>query len=163
MVVKTIGDKLTEDFVISEELHIHVDYGVISSDDGKYYPAFQRYSGSMRRSQLLDNNGNIISEIIEKNPDELSYEKKRNILSKGLKPGDEFERIIRFVNGFTAKIEYWVTSTKRDKNFGRYDAEYQKTILLDENNNIISENMVYNPYFMDHNAEVIHITNPDFD
>ena len=163
MVVRTIGDVKTEDFILSKGLHVHIDYGVISYDDGHYYPAFERYSGSKRRSQLLDDKGNIISEVIESNPDELTYEKEKSILATGLKIGDEFERVINFPNGYVAKIEYWVTPLKRDKNFGRYDAKYQKKILLDEKDNIISEVMDYNPYYMDSNVEVIQINSEDID
>ena len=63
MVVRTIGDEITEEFILGNGFHVYVDYGVISYDDGHYYPAFERYSGSKRRSQLLDDKGNIISEV----------------------------------------------------------------------------------------------------
>lgn len=155
------GDARVEKFDFPNGMQIKVDYGILWK--GGYEPFFERYSGSLRRSQVLDSNGIIITEVIENNPDESDYKEDIEILKEGKLPGDEFERIIHFPNGYTARIEYWLTPTKRDKNFGRYAAEYQKKILLDENDNIVSEIIDYNPYYMDPNAEVIHIINPDFD
>ena len=63
MVVRTIGDEITEDFILGKGFHVHVDYGIIFFEDGQYHPEYQRYSGSKRRSQLLDDKGNIISEV----------------------------------------------------------------------------------------------------
>lgn len=155
------GDSRVEKFDFPNHMQVKVDYGIIW--EGNYEPFFERYSGSLRRSQLLDFNGDIITEVIEDNPDELEAGEELKILKSRNRPGDEFERIIHFTNGYTAKIEYWVTPTKRDKNFGVYHAKYQRRVLLDENKNIISEIMDYNPNYMDPNVEVIHITNPDFD
>ena len=155
------GDDMVETFGFPNGMQIKVDYGIIW--EGKYEPYFERYSGSLRRSQVLDSNKSIITEIIEKNPDELPSGVEFEMLKEGKLPGDEFERIINFPNGYTAKIEYWVTPEKHDENYGRYNAEYQKRILLDENNNIISEIMDYNPHYKDPNAEVIYITDPDFE
>lgn len=158
MITSLIGDEIIENFDFPNGMNVHVDYGIIFHTDQKYHPCFKRYSGSLRRTQLLDQESNILAEIIESNPYELSHEKEQHILDKGLKIGDEFERIIHFPNGYTVKIEYWVTPTRRDKNFGRYDAKYQKRILLDENNNIISEIINHNPYYLNPDVEVIHVS-----
>ena len=155
------GDARIEKFDFPNRMLVRIDYGIIW--EGNYEPFFERYSGSLRRSQVLDSKGNIVTEVIEENPDETECGTELKMLKAGQLPGDEFERIIHFPNGYTTKIEYWMTPTKRDKNFGRYAAKYQRRVLLDENDNIISEIMDFNPHYKDPNAEVIHITNPDFD
>ena len=142
------GDELTEDYNFPNGMNIHVDFGVIWKDD-KYHQCFSRYVGSIRRSQLVDFSGKVITELIEDNPDEMNYEKEQKIRDAGLRLGDEFERIINFPNGYTAKIEYWITPAERDEKFGRYDAKYQRKILLYENNNILSDVIDYNPYYID--------------
>lgn len=155
------GNARVEKFNFPNKMQVCIDYGIIW--EGNYEPFFERYSGSLRRSQVLDFDGNIVTEIIEDNPDEMNYDERQKILNAGQILGDEFERIIHFPNGYTAKIEYWVTPAKRDKNFGRYDAKYQKKILLDENSNVISEVMDYNPHYMDSNVEVIHVNSDEVD
>lgn len=155
------GNARVEKFDFPNKMQVRIDYGIMW--EGVYEPFFGRYSGSLRRSQLLDQNKNIITEIIEGNPDELDYDTEQKILSAGQRIGDEFERVINFPNGYSAKIEYWVTPAKRDKNFGRYDAKYQKNLLLNENNMVISSDICYNLDYMDPNVEVIHINSEDID
>ena len=163
MITSPIGDEISEDFDFPNGMNVHVDYGILFHTDHEYHPCFKRYSGSLRRTQLLDQESNIVTEVIENNPDEMDYEREQNILAKGLKIGDEFERSINFPNGYIVKIEYWVSPTKRDENFGRYSAKYQKKILLDENNNIISEILDSNPYYINPEVEVININYEDID
>lgn len=153
-----LGEAEVENYFLPNNMSIEIDYGIIYWEDNKYHPFYTRYTGSCRRSKILDNENNIISEVIEKNPDELLPEREREIIDAGLYIGDEFERLINFPNGYSFKIEYWKSINERDKNFGMYDSKYRKIILFDENNKIISEMMERNPHFINYDAENLHIS-----
>lgn len=157
MSFKHLGNADVEKFFLPNGMYLQIDYGIIYWEDNKYHPFYTRYSGSCRRSRLLTNQDNIITEVIEKNPDMLSYERQCEIIEEGLYIGDEFERVINFPNGFSVKIEYWKSINGRDENFGMYDSKYRKTILFDENDNVLSEIMEDNPHFINYDAENLRI------
>ncbi len=147
---------------------IKIDYGVM--DDGswsgkkQYLEYFaQRLSGSYRRSRLFNEYDELITEVIEKNPDYLSEEEEKKLEQKGLTRGDETGKLIKFDNGMVAKVEYWDTPEKQAKGPARSSAYYRRIILFDENNEIISEIMEENPYYKDPNIPVIDIFNEEDD
>ena len=151
MSIISIDNPKEETFRFPNGMKVHMDYGYIfSKEDGMpegYMPTFLRLSSPYRRSQLLDSNENLISEVIENNPDKISKAQEDKLIQDGLIKGDEFEKVVNFPDGKVAKIEYWVTPEKRDKNFGRYAANYRRSVLFDESGEIISEVMELNPNF----------------
>ena len=62
-----IDDPKEETFRFPNGMIVHMDYGYIfSKEDGMpegYMPTFNRFTSQYRRSQLLDSNENIISEV----------------------------------------------------------------------------------------------------
>ena len=150
------GSYIYETFEFPEGLCIKMDYGVIDPDFVEpYLDGFERFVGSYRRSRLFDGD-KLITEVIEDNPDLLTDEEEERLKEKNIEHGDVFDRIINFDDGKVAKIEYWATPQYRDKNYRMYNADYRKLILLDENNEIISEVMEENPNnYVDENVITI--------
>lgn len=66
MSFKYLGDAEVERFIFPNGMYLEIDYGIIYWEDNKYHPFFTRYTGSCRKSRLLTNEDNIITEIIEK-------------------------------------------------------------------------------------------------
>lgn len=151
MSIISIDDPKEESFVFPNGMIVHMDYGYIfTEEDGMpegYMPTFNRFTSQYRRSQLFDSNENLISEVIENNPDRVSKAQEAKLIQQGLIKGDEFEKVVNFSDGKVAKIEYWITPEKRDKNFGRYGANYRRSVLFDESGEIISEIMERNPNY----------------
>lgn len=149
-----IGDVSNEKFELPNKYIIFIEYGMVDLDGSirgiknKFLQIFTRYSGNDRRAILYDNNGNIISEAIEPNPDFVKDDEWSSIPEQGLLFGDEFEKVIHFQNGMVAKIEYWKTPENRDEHFGRYAAKFRRTVLFDETGEIISEIMEHNPSYL---------------
>ena len=131
---------------------IPIDYGYIFSDEDPlptgYMPSFNRCSAQYRRSQILDSDKNILSEIIENNPDKISEEEEKELHENHLRIGDELEKVVSFPNGNVAKIEYWLTPKYKGENSRRLNANYMRSVLFDENGEIISEIMERNPYYI---------------
>ena len=148
----SFDDPKKESFELPNGMVIHMDYGYIFNEEHDmptgYMPSFNRCSAQYRRSQLIDsNNKKIISEVIVKNPDRISKSQEERLLQEHLIRGDEFEKVVNFPDGKVAKIEYWLTPERRDENFGRYSANYRRSVLFDESGKIISEVMERNPNF----------------
>lgn len=149
-----IGDMRTEKFELPNKYVILIEYGMVDLDGSirgvknKFLQIFTRYSGNDRRTILYDDDRNIISESIESNPDFVKDDEWVSIPEQGLLFGDEFEKVIHFQNGMVAKIEYWKTPENRDEHFGRYAAKFRRTVLFDENGEIISEIMERNPNYL---------------
>lgn len=144
---------------LPNNFYIKIDYGVM--DDGswsgkkQYLEYFaQRLSGLYRRSRLFNEHDELITEVIEKNPDYLSEEEERKLKQKGLTRGNETGKLIKFDNGMVAKVEYWDTPEKQAKGLARYSAYYRRIILFDKNNEIISEIMERNPHYEDPNIPI---------
>ena len=154
MSYRRIGDEISEEYYLPKGMYITVDYGIVIPDTGEYECMFSRYMGTYRRSQLKTNSDEIITEVVEKNPDYAEYENQENISDENYRWGDEFERIIKFNNGYIAKIEYWKSLNERDQSFGRYDAKYRKIILLNETD-VLFEFMEDNPYYIDPHIESV--------
>lgn len=156
-----------ESFRLPNGMTINMDYGYIfTEEDGMpegYMPTFNRCSAQYRRSQLIDSNDKIISEVIENNPDKISKSHEEILIQEHSLRGDEFEKIVNFPNGKVAKIEYWVTPEKRDKNFGRYAANYRRSVLFDETGEIISEVMERNPNYRPTGNKIVEDSYDDMD
>ena len=148
-----------ENFELPNGMIIHIDYGHIFTEEDKFPTGYQPWShrccSEYRRSQLIDSNGNIISEVLEENPDYITDEDEKQLKKEKIIIGDEYEKIIKFPDGKLAKVEYWVTPTKRDKKCGRYYSKYRKSILFDKNDKIISEVMEKNPNYFDENIPIL--------
>ena len=159
MSIISIDDPKEETFRFPNGMKVHMDYGYIfSKEDGMpegYMPTFNRFTSHYRRSQLFDSNENLVSEVIENNPDKVSKAQEDKLIQEGLIKGDEFEKVVTFPDGKVAKIEYWITPEKRDKNFGRYAANYRRLVLLDEYGEIISEIMEPNPNFRSSGNKIV--------
>ena len=67
MSIISIDDPKEETFRFPNGMKVHMDYGYIfSKEDGMpegYMPTFLRLSSPYRRSQLIDSNDKIISEV----------------------------------------------------------------------------------------------------
>lgn len=147
MSIVSLDNPIQEQFNFSNGIYLIMDY-CIKDDKFKdpLIPGFARWDATLRRSILYDNN-KIMSEVIEDNPDYISPEEELKLNEMGIIKGDEFEKVVNFPDGKVAKIEYWITPEKRDENFGRYAANYRRSVLFDENGEIISEIMEHNPNF----------------
>lgn len=159
MSIISIDNPKEESFIFPNGMIVRMDYGYIfSEEDGMpngYMPTFNRLTSPYRRSQLFDSYENIISEVIETNPDRISQAQEDKLLQEGFIEGDEIEKVVNFPDGKVAKIEYWITPEKRDQNFGRYSANYRRSVLFDESREIISEVMERNPNKIPSNIPVI--------
>lgn len=143
----TPGNFRKEIFNLPNGMSIKIDYGVIDSDfKDNYVSGFERFMGSSRRSRLFDGE-KLITEVIESNPDYLTLEQEAILAENHIMRGDEFEKVINFQDGKVAKIEYWITPKKRDKNYGIYAANYRRSVLFDKFGEIISEIMERNPNY----------------
>ena len=151
MSIISIDNPQKESFIFPNGMIVRMDYGYIFNEEDDmpngYMPTFHRFTSPYRRTQLLDSNLNIISEVIETNPDRVSQAQEDKLLREGLIKGDEIDKVVNFPDGKVAKIEYWVTPQKRDKNFGRYSAKYRRSVIFDENGGILSEVMEHNPNY----------------
>ncbi len=58
-----LGEAEVENFFFPNNMSIEIDYGIIW-EDNKYHP----YTGSCRRSKVLDNKNNIITEVMGNDP-----------------------------------------------------------------------------------------------
>ncbi len=147
----TIDNPKKEFFGLPNGMKINMDYGYIFNEEDDmpngYMPSFNRCSAQYRRSQLIDSNDKLISEVIENNPDKISSQQEDRLIQEHLLRGDEFEKVVNFPDGKVAKIEYWITPEKRDENFGRYAAGYRRSVLFDESGEIISQIMERNPSY----------------
>ena len=166
MSIISIDNPKEESFVFPNGMIVHIDYGYIfNEEDGMpegYMPTFNRFTSQYRRSQLFDSNENLISEVIENNPDRIYKAQEDKLIQEGLIKGDEFEKVVNFPDGKLAKIEYWITPEKRDKNFGRYAANYRRSVLFDESGEIISEIMEHNPNVR-HSGNMVVEDSQDYD
>lgn len=64
MSFKHLGNADVEKFFLPNGMYLQIDYGIIYWEDNKYHPFYTRYSGSCRRSRLLTNQDNIITEVM---------------------------------------------------------------------------------------------------
>ncbi|WP_407380289.1 hypothetical protein [Methanobrevibacter sp.] len=144
-----VDDPSEELFILPNKMQILIDYGL--KDDSFKDPfifGFTRCSSLYRRSRLLDRNQNVISQVIEENPDFISEEDQQQFYEKGLLLGNEFEKYVHFENDMVAKIDYWSTPKEKNENCGRFTAKFMKITLYDKFNKIISEIMERNPYYL---------------
>ncbi len=89
----------------------------------------------------------LISEVIEKNPNYVPRDTQLKMLENHVIIGEDVERVFNFPNGYSAKIEYWISPTERDYKHGFYTAKYRKLILSDDKDNIISDIFEDNPNY----------------
>ena len=105
-----------------------------------------RAEGNVRRSKLLKDK-KIVSIAIEENPHYLSPDELKRLWDEEKYIGEEFERTMKFPNGYVAKIEYWNSILEQEPNLGIYRSKYRRMILFDENNEIIVDTIQKNPDF----------------
>ena len=105
-----------------------------------------RSSDYFRILKLFED-GKLISEVIEKNPNYVPRDTQLKMLEDHVIIGEDVERIFNFPNGYSAKIEYWISPTERDHKHGFYTAKYRKLILSDDKDNIISDIFEDNPNY----------------
>ena len=147
MVFIRLGGEKVEGFYFHNNWKVQVDYGMnmteipfsdyneidessLPSKDVLYCRGGR--SSDYFRILKLFKDGKLISEVIEKNPNYV--------------PTD-VERVFNFPNGYSAKIEYWISPTERDYKHGFYTAKYRKLILSDDKDNIISDIFEDNPNY----------------
>ena len=95
----------------------------------------------------LFKDGTLVSESIEKNPSYIPEDTQLRMLEDHVIIGEDYEQVFNFPNGYSAKIEYWISPTERDSEHGFYTAKYRRMILSDENDNIISDIFEDNPNY----------------
>lgn len=138
-----------EIFHFPNNITIKIDFGVLDYDfKDPYISGFERFVGSSRRSQLYFGE-QLVSEIIEDNPDELTDEEEASLIKNHIHRGEEFERVITFPDGKFFKVEYWETPRIKGNNLGIYNAKYRKCFLFEKNGELISKVLEPNPHYMD--------------
>lgn len=162
MVFIRLGGEIAEGFYFPNNWEIHVDYGMnfkimplfdYDAIDESPLPSeddlFHREGRSSDHFRILKlfKDGKLISESIEKNPSYIPRDTQMKMLENHVIIGEDFERVFDFPNGYSAKIEYWISPTERDPKHGFYTAKYRRMILSDENDNVISDIFEDNPYY----------------
>lgn len=149
--IRWVPGNVREEIFELSDFTIKMDYGLM--DDGfisgkvQYLPISKRYSARCRRTRLFDNEDNLISVCIEKNPDYVTGEEEERLFKDHLLKGDEFEKVVNFPDGKVAKVEYWNTLDSRDENFGRYTAKFRRIVVFAKNQEILSEVFDRNPHY----------------
>ena len=141
-------------FYFPNNLIIKIDFGVI--DDrfkDPFISDFGRLDVKFRRSQLYMGQ-QLITEIIEDNPDYLTDEEEKRLIENHIRRGEEYKKIINFLDGKTLKVEYWETSYSKGDNLSIYDAEFRKSYLYDSDGSLISELIESNPHYIDDSLPV---------
>ena len=148
MLLITGLDKI-EGFRFTNDLNIITDYMYSQSgsfDDSNLEVYKEKARGNLRRSKLFKE-GILISETIEDNPNYLSDERINELIDEGEFISEEFERTMKFPNGYVAKIEYLNSKEHSNSNLGSYRSKYMRMMLFDENNQIIVDVIQDNPHF----------------
>lgn len=143
-----------EIFIFPNDITIKIDFGVLDYDfEDPYISGFERFIGSSRRSQLYIGQ-QLITEIIEDNPDYLTDEAEKQLIENHVRLGEEFEKIINFPDGKTFKVEYWETSHSKGDNLSIYTANFRKSFLYDKDGTLISELIESNHHYIDDSLPV---------
>lgn len=157
-----LGGEIAEGFYFPNNWSVHVDYGMnmeimplfnYDAIDDSSLPTedmlFHRMGRSSDHFRILKlfKDGKLISESIEKNPSYIPEDTQLKMLEDHVIIGEDVERVFNFPNGYSAKIEYWISPTEQDSNHGFYTAKYRKLILSDDNDNIISDIFEDNPNY----------------
>ena len=138
-----------ESFALSENVSVIIDYGVIDDRfEDPFIGGFGRLDVKFRKSQLYIDQ-QLITEIIEDNPEYISLEEKKILIEKHIRLGEEPEKIINFPDGKTFKIEYWENPMSKGDNLGIYNAKYRKCFLFEKNGKLISKALESNPHYID--------------
>ncbi|MEE0720811.1 hypothetical protein [Methanobrevibacter smithii] len=162
MVFIRLGGEKVEGFYFHNNWKVQVDYGMnmteipfsdyneidessLPSKDVLYCRGGK--SSDYFRILKLFKDGKLISEIIEKNPNYVPRDTQLKMLEDHVIIGEDVERVFNFPNGYSAKIEYWISPTERDYKHGFYTAKYRKLILSDDKDNIISDIFEDNPNY----------------
>lgn len=136
-------------FYFPNNLIIIIDFGVIDDRfEDPFISGFGRLDVKFRRSQLYVGQ-QLITEIIEDNPDYLTDEAEKQLIENHVRLGEEFEKIINFPDGKTFKVEYWETSHSKGDNLSIYTANFRKSFLYDKDGTLISELIESNPHYID--------------
>ena len=162
MVFIRLGGEKVEGFYFPNNWKVLVDYGmnmteVPFSDYNEInesslpsrdvlYCREGRCSDHFRILKLFKD-AKLISESIEKNPSYVPEETQLRMLEDHVIIGEDYERVFNFPNGYSAKIEYWISPTERNPEHGFYTAKYRRMILSDEKDNVISDIFEDNPYY----------------
>ena len=157
-----LGGEIAEGFYFHNNWSVHLDYGMnmeimplfdYDKIDDSPLPTedmiFHRMGRSSDHFRMLKlfKGDNLVSEVIEKNPSYIPEDTQLRMLENHVIIGEDYERIFNFPNGYSAKIEYWISPTERDSKHGFYTAKYRRMILSDENDEIISDIFEDNPYY----------------
>lgn len=138
-----------EIFHFPNNMTIKIDFGVLDYDfKDPFISGFERFVGSSRRSQLYFGE-QLVSEIIEGNPYELTDEEEALLIKNHIHRGEEFERVITFPDGKVFKVEYWKTPRSKGDSLSIYTAKVRKYFLYDGDGSLISENVERNPHYID--------------
>lgn len=138
-----------EIFHFPNNMAVKIDFEVLDYDfKDPYIYGFERFVGSSRRSQLYFGE-QLVSEIIEDNPDELTDEEEASLIKNHIRRGEEFGRMITFPDGKFFKVEYWKTPRIKGDNLSIYTAKVRKYFLYDNDGSLISENVERNPHYID--------------
>lgn len=136
-----------EIFELPNNWDIEINYGFIFHpripDNTDFINAKSRSTAPLRKCRLYKQDI-LIDEITEDNPLYIEPYSNNLCCPSWHRIGEEFERIIKFSNGFVFKIEYWYSKKKQEPNRGIYYSNYRKLILFNEKNQIISEVMEKN-------------------
>lgn len=162
------GYEICESFIFPNNWEIQIEYGMADFNFGDYdsrevfetidesiiekidrIDSWGRRCGDYFRKINLSKDDNILVEYIEKNPDFLTRAERAQIKDEDKFLHDVFERTFDFPNGYSAKIEYWISPSERDQNFGMYTAKYRRMLLIDEKNKIIAQIFEDNPNYLD--------------
>lgn len=149
MIFLNTGLEKIEGFSFPNQWKIITDYIYSESkslDDYNYDVNKGRAEGNFRRSKLY-NEHMLISETIEDNPHYLPDSEIRRLMDEEKLFGEEFERTMKFPNGYVAKIEYWNSIDKQEPNKGIYHSKYRRLVLINNKNQVISDVIQDNPNF----------------
>lgn len=105
-----------------------------------------RAQGNVRRSRLFKDK-QLVCIAIEENPHYLPPEEIKRLNDEEEYIGIEFERTMKFPNGYVSKIEYWNSILEQEPNKGIYHSKYRRISLFDENNEVIIDIIQDNPNF----------------